>query len=153
MQKKYRIIVNGRVYEVEVEELGASMAPNYPQASPAPAPVAAVPSQPVAAAPMSAPVAAAPAPSVQPSAPAPKPSPAAPTPPAGGTLISAPMPGKILKVFVQPGMQVKKGFNMLVLEAMKMENEILAPSDGVIKEVRVKEGDNVNTGDPMVLLG
>jgi len=59
MQKKYRIIVNGRVYEVEVEELGASMAPNYPQASPAPAPVAAVPSQPVAAAPMSAPVAAA----------------------------------------------------------------------------------------------
>jgi len=63
------------------------------------------------------------------------------------------MPGKILKVFVQPGMQVKKGFNMLVLEAMKMENEILAPSDGVIKEVRVKEGDNVNTGDPMVVLG
>ena len=153
MQKKYRIVVNGRVYDVEVEELGASTAPNYSQVAQAPAPAPAVTSGPVAAAPMPAPTVTPPAPSVQPSAPAPKPSPAAPTSPAGGTLIPAPMPGKILKVFVQPGMQVKKGFNMLVLEAMKMENEILAPSDGVVKEVRIKEGDNVNTGDPMVVLG
>lgn len=151
MQKKYKITINGREYEVVVEELEGSVGGNYsqnfaphPQVSPAQ-----VPMQQAAPAPMSAPQA--PAPSKP--APAPKPSPAASTPSAGGTVVSAPMPGKILKVFVQPGAQVKNGQNIMVLEAMKMENEILAPSDGVVREVKVKEGDNVNTGDTLAVIG
>jgi len=144
MYKRYRIVINGREYEVAVEELGAATS-NYAQASPvAPqAPTVQAATQP-------------PAPAHVPAAPpAPKPTPTAPVapaPPSGGATISAPMPGKILKVLVQPGMQVKKGQNMLILEAMKMENEILAPSDGVVRDVKVKEGDNVNTGDPMVII-
>lgn len=151
MQKKYKITINGREYEVVVEELEGSVGANYsqnfapyPQVSPAQ-----VPMQQTAPAPMPAPQA--PAPSKP--APAPKPSPAAPAPSAGGTVVSAPMPGKILKVLVQPGAQVKNGQNIMVLEAMKMENEILAPSDGVVREVKVKEGDNVNTGDTLAVIG
>ena len=153
MYKRYRIVINGREYEVAVEELGAATA-NYAQASPvAPqAPSVQATTQPPAPTNVSA---APPAPSVPVSPPAPKPTPTAPVapaPPSGGATISAPMPGKILKVLVQPGMQIKKGQNMLILEAMKMENEILAPSDGVVRDVKVKEGDNVNTGDPMVII-
>jgi len=151
MQKKYKITINGREYEVVVEELEGSVGANYsqnfaplPQVSPVQ-----VPMQQAAPAPMPAPQA--PAPSKP--APAPKPSPAAPAPSAGGTVISAPMPGKILKVLVQPGAQVKNGQNIMVLEAMKMENEILSPSDGVVREVKVKEGDNVNTGDTLAVIG
>jgi glutaconyl-CoA decarboxylase len=153
MQKKYKITINGREYEVVVEELEGSVGANYsqnfaphPQVSPAQ-----VPMQQAAPAPMSAPQA--PAPSKPAPAPAPKPSPAASAPSAGGTVVSAPMPGKILKVLVQPGAQVKNGQNIMVLEAMKMENEILAPSDGVVREVKVKEGDNVNTGDTLAVIG
>ncbi|MDR9769892.1 biotin/lipoyl-containing protein [Acetomicrobium sp.] len=152
MYKRYRIVINGREYEVAVEELGAATS-NYAQASPMAPQAPSV--QTVAQPPAPAPVPAAPAPSVQVSPPAPKPTPTVPTapaPPSGGATISAPMPGKILKVLVQPGMQIKKGQNMLILEAMKMENEILAPSDGVVRDVKVKEGDNVNTGDPMVII-
>lgn len=151
MQKKYKITINGREYEVVVEELEGSVGANYsqnfaplPQVSPAQ-----VPMQQAAPAPM--PVPQAPAPSKP--TPAPKPSPAAPAPSAGGTVVSAPMPGKILKVLVQPGAQVKNGQNIMVLEAMKMENEILSPSDGVVREVKVKEGDNVNTGDTLAVIG
>lgn len=148
MQKKYKITINGREYEVVVEELEGLVGANYsqnfaplPQVSPAQ-----VPMQQAVPAPMPAPQ----APAQSKPAPAPKPSPA---PSAGGTVVSAPMPGKILKVLVQPGAQVKNGQNIMVLEAMKMENEILAPSDGVVREVKVKEGDNVNTGDTLVVIG
>lgn len=148
MQKKYKITINGREYEVVVEELEGLVGANYSQnfAPLSQVSPAQVPMQQAVPAPMPAPQ----APAQSKPAPAPKPSPA---PSAGGTVVSAPMPGKILKVLVQPGAQVKNGQNIMVLEAMKMENEILSPSDGVVREVKVKEGDNVNTGDTLVVIG
>jgi len=62
------------------------------------------------------------------------------------------MPGKILKVMVQPGASVSAGQAIVILEAMKMENEIFAPSAGTVTEVRCKEGDSVNTGDVLVVI-
>jgi len=63
------------------------------------------------------------------------------------------MPGKVLKVTVSAGAAVKNGDLVLVLEAMKMENEIFSPADGVIKEIRSREGDAVNSGDVMMVVG
>ena len=83
------------------------------------------------------------------SAPAPSPAPASASP----NTVTAPMPGKILRVLVSEGQEVKTGQGLVVLEAMKMENEIPAPKDGVVKKLYVKEGDTVNTGDPLVELG
>ncbi len=122
--KNYRITVNGTAYDVAVEELGAGVAP-------------------VAAAP----VAAAPA------APAPK---AAPAPTAsgaaGGITVSSPMPGKILSVKASVGQAVKKGDVILVLEAMKMENEVVAPEDGTIATINVAANDSVEAGDTLATL-
>ena len=134
MSRKYRITVDGTAYNVEVEDLGAGA-----HAAPATsAPVAA----PVAAAPVAA---AAPAPAAAPAA----------TPAAGGAgaPVAAPMPGKILRVLVTVGTPVKDGDIVLVLEAMKMENEIFSPADGVVKEIRCREGDTVNSGDIMMTIG
>ena len=77
---------------------------------------------------------------------APAPAPAASSAPAGGTKINAPMPGNILKINVKNGQNVKKGDVLLVLEAMKMENEILAPCDGTIASVNVNQGASVDSG-------
>ena len=122
--KKYNIVVNGTTYQVEVEEVGG--VPSAPKAAPAPAP---------------APVAAAPAPA-----------PAAPAAPvaAGDKAIVSPMPGTVLVVRVSAGQAVKAGDILLILEAMKMENEILAPHDGTIDTVSVTKGASVNSGDPLV---
>ncbi|ACS34255.1 pyruvate/oxaloacetate carboxyltransferase [Thermococcus gammatolerans] len=96
---------------------------------------------------------------VQVSAPAPAPvsvpAPASTPAPASASpnTVTAPMPGKILRVLVKEGQEVKAGQGLLVLEAMKMENEIPAPKDGVVKKIYVKEGDAVNTGDPLIELG
>ena len=133
MAKKFNITVNGSSYAVEVEEVGGSAAP-------------------VAAAPRAAAPAAAPAP-------APAPAPAAPAAPAakaagaGEHAINAPMPGKILKVLVKEGQQVKAGENMMMLEAMKMQNEILADADATVKAVNVSEGQTVKAGDSLIILG
>ena len=134
--KKFNVTVNGNLYEVEVEEVGKGQ--SY--------------AAPVAAAPVvqAAPVAAAPAEPVAPKAPA---APKAKGGKAGSVQVTAPMPGNIWKVLVKEGQTVKKGDNMLILEAMKMENEILAPQDGVIAQIAVKEGSTVNTGDLMITLG
>lgn len=121
--KNYRITVNGTAYDVAVEELGAGAAP-------------------VAAAP----VAAAPAP-VAPAAPAPAASGAA-----GGVTVSSPMPGKILSVKASVGQAVKKGDVILVLEAMKMENEVVAPEDGTIATINVAANDSVEAGDTLATL-
>lgn len=129
--RKFQINVNGQPYIVEVEELGAS-APAYI----APAPVAA-PVQAAAAAP-----AAAPAPVAAPKAVA----------PAGAETIKAPMPGTILKVNAAAGQAVKKGDVLCILEAMKMENEILAPRDGVVAAALVQKGTTVNAGDGLIAL-
>ncbi|MDR1622740.1 MAG: biotin/lipoyl-binding protein [Synergistaceae bacterium] len=138
MSLKYKVTVDGTAYTVEVEELGGSAA--APVSSPAFTPVARV-----APAPVAAPVAA--------PAPAPAPTPAAAPVAAGATTIEAPMPGKILDVKVAVGASVNNGDLVLMLEDMKMENEIFAPAAGTVKEVRVRSGDSVNTGDILIVLG
>lgn len=128
--KKFNITVNGTAYDVEVNEVKAAAPAAAPKAAPAAAPKAAP-----APAPASAPAAA-----------------AAPVP-AGAETVKAPMPGKILSVAVSAGQAVKKGETLLILEAMKMQNEIAAPHDAVVAEVRVAANQTVSTGDDMVVLG
>ena len=124
--KNYRITVNGTSYDVSVEELSGG------------------------AAPVAAPVAAAPV-----AAPAPAAAPAAPAPAAGGAgsvKVSSPMPGKILAVKANVGDSVKKGQVILILEAMKMENDIVAPEDGTIASINVANGDAVESGAVLATL-
>lgn len=122
--KKYNVSVNGTAYEVIVEEVTGTA----PVAVPAPAPV-----------PVAAPVPAAPAPV--------DPAPAVPAPATGaGEPINSPMPGTILKVNVTAGQPVKSGDILMILEAMKMENEIMAPRDGTITSVDIGEGATVESG-------
>ncbi|CDB46312.1 biotin/lipoyl-containing protein [Phascolarctobacterium faecium] len=88
-------------------------------------------------------------------APAPKaaaPAPAAKPVAAGSATISAPMPGKVLEVKVKAGDAVKSGDVLMILEAMKMQNEIMAPADGTISDVRVSAGQTVGTGDVMIVM-
>ena len=84
-------------------------------------------------------------------APAPAPNAAAPVA-AGATTVSAPMPGKVLSINVKAGDAVKSGDVLLILEAMKMQNEIMAPADGTVSDVRVSAGQTVATGDVMIVL-
>ena len=137
--KNYRVTVNGVAYDVVVEDLAGGAQPTYV----APAPVAPV----VAPAPAPAP-AAAPAP-----APAAAPAPvAAPAGKAGATAVKAPMPGTLIKVNVKVGDTVKKGDVLCVLEAMKMENDIMAPADGVVASVEASQGATVATDAVLVTL-
>jgi len=125
------ITINGVSYAVEVEKMGGGTATIPPvissvAAQPAPAPA-----------------------SVAVQATAPKPEVAVA---AGDTAIPAPMPGKVSKVNVKVGDQAKKGDVLLILEAMKMQNEISAPSDGTVKAVNISGGDNVKPGQVLVIL-
>ena len=129
--KKYTITVNGTAYEVEVEDMGGAAVA---------APKAAAPKAAAAPAPAAAPKAAA--------APAPAAAPVA----AGAATVNSPMPGKILEVKVKAGDAVKAGDVLLILEAMKMQNEIMAPADGTIADVRVSAGQTVGTGDVMIVM-
>lgn len=145
--KKYVIKVNGVSYEVEVEETGAAAAPTMayaPVASLAAAPVAEPAARPAPVAASAAPAA---APAAAPVAPA-----AAPAVVAGSELIKAPMPGTILSVQATVGKAIKKGEVLCILEAMKMENEIVSPRDGVVAGVSTSKGASVNAGDPLVSL-
>lgn len=121
--KNYRITVNGNVYDVTVEETGVA----------ASAPVAAAASAPKAA---PAPVASAPAASGA----------------EGAVKIAAPMPGKVLAVKAAVGTKVTKGQVVMVLEAMKMENEIVAPQDGTVASINVNEGASVEAGAVLATL-
>ena len=129
---KYKITLNNRVYEVEVEAGKAMLLEEYDAVAPVAAPVAAP-----AAAPVAAPAA----------APAPVAAPAG-----AGEAVAAPMPGTILKVNVAAGQAVKAGDTLCVLEAKKMENEIKAPKAGTVSAVAVQKGASVNTGDALVYL-
>ena len=143
--RKFNIKVNGQAYEVEVEEVagGFAPAPVVPVAA-APAPAVA----PVAApAPEKAEAKAAPAPEKAEAKAAPAPVAA----PAGGTQLKAPMPGTVIDFKATNGAAVKKGQTVLILEAMKMENEIVAPADGVITFVALK-GASVNTDDLLAVI-
>ena len=133
---KYTATLNGKQYEVELERIDAyEPMPRYGEAPAAtPAPVAAP---------------AAPAPAPAPAAPAPAPVAA---PAAGATTVEAPMPGKILNIKVSAGQAVKFGETVIVMEAMKMETEIVAPADGTVSKILVKAGDSVDTGAALVAL-
>lgn len=146
---KYVATINGKKYEVEVEKLEAykSLDRNGVAAPAAPVLPASAPVQ-RPAAPAPAPVAAAPAPAPAPAA-APAPKAAAP---AGTTTIEAPMPGKILNIKVSEGQAVKFGEVVVIMEAMKMETEIVAPADGTVSKILVKAGDSVDTGAALVAL-
>ena len=146
---KYVATINGKKYEVEVEKLEAykSLDRNGVAAPAAPVLPASAPVQ-RPAAPAPAPVAAAPAPAPAPAA-APAPKAAAP---AGATTVEAPMPGKILNIKVSEGQAVKFGEVVVIMEAMKMETEIVAPADGTVSKILVKVGDSVDTGAALVAL-
>ena len=134
--KQFNVTVNGKTYAVEVEEVGAGQGGfTYQPVQQAPI------QQPAQSAPVQAPVQAAP---VQQ---APK---AAPV--SGGELMSAPMPGTILDILVTEGQTVKKGEIILILEAMKMENEIAAATDGVVSKIYTSKSSTVSAGDPMLTI-
>lgn len=144
--RKFIVQVNGVQYDVEIEEIGgAQAAPAAPIPAAAPAAMAPAP----AAAPAPAQAAAAPAAPAAPaqSAPAAAPAQSAAGGVMGGETINAPLPGTVLDIKVSAGQNVKKGDILFVLEAMKMENEILAAHDGVIASVNVEKGAAVNSGD------
>ena len=138
--RKFQVTVNGQTYIVDVEELAAGA----PTAFVAPAAVAA----PAAPAPVAAAPAAAPAPVA---APAPAATPVGKAP-AGSETVNSPMPGTILKVMVAQGEKVTKGQNLMILEAMKMENEIKSPRDGVVAAVLVSQGATVNPGEGLIAI-
>lgn len=137
---KYVVTLNGKNYEVEVTETDAIVT----GITEVPVMVAAAPA--AVAAPVAAP-AEAPKAEEAPAAPS---APAAPT--ASGTQVKAPMPGSILAVKASVGQAVKAGDVLVVLEAMKMENDITAPCDGTIKEIVVTKGTTVNTDDVLVVM-
>ena len=127
---KYRITMNSRTYEVEVEPAEPMLLQEFQTYAPAPA----APAVPVVeAAPGAAPAAAAPA-------------------TGAGESVDSPMPGNILKVNVTAGQAVKQGDVLLILEAMKMENEIMAPKSGTVTQVLVSKGATVETGAPLVFI-
>ena len=131
---KYKVTLNGRTYEVEVEAGKAMLVDEYEAYAPAPAAPTAAP----AAAPAAAPTPAA--------------APAAPAATVAGEPVNSPMPGTILRVEVKDGDAAKEGQLLVVLEAMKMENEILAPKDGTVAQVVVSKGSHVETGSPLIVL-
>lgn len=144
--RKFIVQVNGVQYDVEIEEIGgAQAAPAAPIPAAAPAATAPAPAAAPAPAP-AAPATAAPAAPAQ-SAPAAAPAQSAAGGVMGGETINAPLPGTVLDIKVSAGQSVKKGDILFVLEAMKMENEILAAHDGVIASVNVEKGAAVNSGD------
>ena len=132
---KYKVTLNNITYEVEVEEGKAMLIDEYEAYAPAaPAPVAAAP---VAAAPAAAP--------------------AAPAAPAGaalaaGEVVKSPMPGNILKINVAQGQKINEGDVLIVLEAMKMENEIVATKSGTVAQIVTAKGAVVETGAPLVVI-
>ena len=127
---KYELKLNGRTYEVEVELAEPMMMQEFQSYAPAPA----APAAPVAEA----------APSAAPAA--------APAVTGAGEKVDSPMPGTILKVNVAAGQTVKEGDLLVVLEAMKMENEIFAPKGGTVSQVLAEKGASVNTGDVLVVI-
>lgn len=126
---KYKVTLNNRIYEVEVEMGQAMLIDEYDAVAPAaPAAPTAVPAAP--AAPVAVPAAAL----------------------ASGEVVKAPMPGNILKINVAPGQKVEEGDVLIVLEAMKMENEIVATKSGTVAQVAVSKGAVVETGTPLVVI-
>ena len=133
---KYKVTLNNRVYEVEVEQGEAMLVDEYELKAPA----AAAPAAPAVAA---APVAAA-APAAAPAAPA--------AGLAAGEVIKSPMPGNVLKINVTPGQKVNEGDVLIILEAMKMENEVVSTKTGTVAQIVVEKGAVVETDSPLVVI-
>ena len=129
---KYKVTLNNRVYEVEVEQGEAMLVNEYELAAPA---VAAPAAAPAAVAPAADPAAAPAAGAL-----------------AAGEVITSPMPGNILKINVAQGQKVNEGDVLIVLEAMKMENEISATKSGTVAQISVTKGAVVETGTPLVVI-
>jgi len=140
--KKFLIRVNGNQYDVEVEEIRDGMV--ITPAASIPYVVASAPVAPATVAPQTQAPAAPAASAAQ--------TKAAPSGSVGSVKVTAPMPGTILKVVAKPGDKVKKGQVLVVLEAMKMENEIVAPSEGVVATINVTGGTSVNAGELLASL-
>lgn len=126
---KYKVTLNNRVYEVEVEMGQAMLIDEYDAVAPA-APAAPAVVSVASAAPAAAPAAAL----------------------ASGEVVKSPMPGNILKINVAPGQKVEEGDVLIVLEAMKMENEIVATKSGTVAQIAVSKGAVVETGAPLVVI-
>lgn len=125
---KYKVTLKGVTYEVEVEHGEAMITDEYAAYAPAPAAApAAVPAAPVSA-------------------------PAAPVTAAAGTPVTSPLPGNVLSIKASVGQAVKAGDVLVLVEAMKMENEIPAPCDGVVKQILVNKGAVVATGDTLLII-
>ncbi len=129
---KYKVTLNGKTYEVEVEHGKAVLLDEYEALAPAPSATVSEP-----------------APVVNNT---PAPAPSAPVSLASGETVSAPMPGNIIRVDVKEGDKVKSGQVLIILEAMKMENEIVAPKDGTVAQVVTSKGAVVDTGSPLVVI-
>lgn len=134
MLRKFKIAIDGKEYLVEMEEIGGVQQPVQ-------APVAAAPAAPVAA------PAAAPAAPAEQAAPA-----AAPVSAASGDAMTSPMPGTILRVLVNIGDEVKENQPLMILEAMKMENEVVANHAGKVAGIHVNQGQVVNAGDALITI-
>ena len=132
---KYKVTLKGKTYEVEVKQGEAMLLDEYEAYAPAPA---AAPAAPAAAAPAAAPAA--------------TPAPAA-VAAVAGEQVTSPMPGTIVKMNVKAGQAVKSGEVLAVLEAMKMENEIMAPHDATVAQILTDVGTKVDTGTPIIVLG
>lgn len=130
MLRKFKISIDGKEYLVEMEEIGGT-----PAAAPAPAPQVAAPAAPVDAAPVAQEAASAPAPV-----------------PASADAQLSPMPGTILKLLVKEGDAVKANQPLMILEAMKMENEVVASNDGTVVGIHVTQGQVVNAGDALITI-
>ena len=125
---KYRVTLNNRVYEVEVEQGEAMLLNEYELSAPA-------------------------APAAAPAAPAAAAAPAAPAvAPEGGEAVKSPMPGNVLKICVTQGQKVSEGDVLLILEAMKMENEVVSTRSGTVARIVVNTGAVVETGSPLVII-
>ena len=131
---KYKVTLNGKTYEVEVEVGKVVLLDEYEACAPAPAAAPAATAAPAA-----------------PAAPAAAPAPA-PVALSDGEPVNAPMPGNILRIDVKEGDKVKAGQTLLILEAMKMENEIAAPKDGTVVQIATSKGAAVETGTPLIVL-
>ena len=141
--RKFRVNVNGETFEVEIEEVGGTsqVTQNAPVSTPAPAaPTAQPKSEPVQQ-------------TAAPQKPKEEAKPAAKAPTGDGEQVTAPLPGTILDLKVKPGENVEAGDVLLVLEAMKMENEVVAPVGGTVQEILVEKGATVNSGDVLATIG
>ena len=117
---KYKVTLNNRVYEVEVEQGQAMLLDEYELAAPA--------------------------------APAPAAAPVAAVAVTGGEAVKSPMPGNVLKINVTQGQQVKEGDVLIILEAMKMENEVVSTRSGTVAQILVSKGAVVETDTPLVVI-